>query len=261
MLAIYPSVLTQRFNLRRMQYLCERFEKSPNITETCAVADHLGVCYGNRDAAIIPSVQAVLLRMYAYVKDWFDYRDDLAIELWMAPAAVDLQYMTCLPCDRDFACAPGSRDGKHIILLASPLSGGRNRDRNRFSSVLAHEIAHHVIADISRATAFTMQRKERLDVPMWLEEGLCQLIQGEVNPALQAQFAREIAGTTEWFPLESLWNDLSDCEDVHRAYLQAYKEARALVEKRGKADVVRSLYLNRTHSVDWKAFPEEDARR
>jgi DNA phosphorothioation-dependent restriction protein DptG len=93
--------------------------------------------------------------------------------------------------------------------------------------------------------------KEKRDVPMWLEEGLCQLIRCEVNPVCRAEFDMGIACTTEWYALDEMWNDLSACEDVNRAYLQAYKEARDLVEKRGKADVIRSLYLNRVNHVSW----------
>jgi hypothetical protein len=248
---ITPSLLARRFELPGTQYLCERLEKSPNINEACSVAGHLSICYSNRDETIIPLVQDSLLKMYGYVKDWFNYRSDIAIELWMAPEAVDLQYMTCLPCDDGFACAPGRRDGRNVMLLASPLSGGKNADEKRLSAVLAHEIAHHFITAISHATVFTMKRKEKLDVPMWLEEGLCQLIQCEVYPACQAEFDKGIACITEWYPLDDLWNDLSACEDVNKAYLQAYNEARILIAKRGKAEVVRLLYLNRANYVNW----------
>lgn len=250
---ISPSLLARRFELQRTQYLCERFEKSPNINEECSVTGHLGICYSARDESIIPSVRDTLLKMYAYVKNWFNYLGDIAIELWMAPELVDLQYMACLPCGDGFACAP-SRDGKNVILFVSPLSGGRNADENRFSTVLAHEIAHHFITSISRSTVITMKRKEELDMPMWLEEGLCQLIQCEVNPACLPEFDKGIACTTEWYSLDDMWNDLSACEDVNRAYLQAYKEARHLVEKRGRAAVIRSLYLNRAYYVGWNNF-------
>jgi hypothetical protein len=245
------SELQQRFDLRRTQYLCERFEKSPHITEKCSVAGHLSICYGDRDTSIVPSVQDVLLGVYAYVKDWFDYRGDLAIELWMAPETVDLQYRTCLPCDDCFACAPGTRDGMNVILIVSPLAHGRNADKGRLSAVLAHEITHHFVTDISHSTIFAMKRRERQDVPMWLEEGLAALIMGEVYPALRQRFDEAVAGTREWYPLEDMWHDLSSCEDANRAYLQAYRETRALVERMGKGEVIRLLYLNRTHYVNW----------
>jgi hypothetical protein len=240
--------------LSRTQYICERFDKSPNINTECSITEYLSICHSHRDTSIIPLVRDSLLKMYAYVKEWFNYRGDIAIELWMAPEAVDLQYMTCLPCDDGFACAPGSRDGRNVILLVSPLSGGKNADENRLSAVLAHEIAHHFITAISHSTVFTMKRKEKRDVPMWLEEGLCQLIQCEVNPACRAEFDKGIACITEWYASDDLWNDLSDSEDVNKAYLQAYKAARALIEKRGKEEVIRLLYLNRAYYVSWNSF-------
>jgi hypothetical protein len=102
-----------------------------------------------------------------------------------------------------------------------------------------------------------MRRKESMDVPMWLEEGLCQLIQSEVNPSLQVKWAEDIARTTKWYPLQDLWNDLSSCEDVNTAYLQAYKETTALVKKKGKARIIQLLYLNRTHHVNWNDLSSE----
>lgn len=257
-ISIDSSLLEQRFNLRRTQYLCERFEKSPNITEDSSVAGHLSVCYSKRDTSIIPSIQDLLLRMYMYVKGWFAYRGDIAIELWMAPETIDLQYMTCLPCDEGFACAPGSRNGTNVILLVSPLAGGRNADRDRLSAVLAHEITHHFVTDISRSTVFAMKRKEKQDVPMWLEEGLCQLIQSEVSPSFKTRFAEAIARTTKWYSLEDMWHDLADFEDANTGYLQAYKETSALIEKKGKAEIIRLLYLDRTHYVNWNNLSSEE---
>lgn len=256
---IAPSILARRFELPRTQYICDRFEKSPNISEECSVTGHLSICYSHRDASFIPKVGDLLLQMYACVKNWFSYPGDIAIELWVAPEVVDLQYMTCLPCDGGFACAPGSRGGKNVILLVLPLSGGKTVDGNRLSTILAHEIAHHFITAISHATVYTMMRKEKLDVPMWLEEGLCQLIQCEVNPVCRDEFAKGIGSIKNRYALDEMWNDLSDCEDVKKAYLQAYSETKTLVEKRGKVDVIRSLYLNRAYYVSWNDFPEKGA--
>ena len=247
--------LQQRFERRKTQYLCERLEKSPNITEECYAAPHLCISYAPRDVSVLPSVRDTFLETYGYVKNWFGYRGDLAIDLWTAPEVVDLEYMTCMPCGDGYMCAPGTRNGAAIIPFVSPLSSGKNADRDRFSAVLAHEIAHHFVSDISRATIFSMKRKENLDVPLWLEEGLCQVIQGEVSPSFATKCAREIARTTEWYILEDLWNDLSACGDESKGYLQAYKETRAIVGKKGKAGIIRLLYLNRTHYVNWNDLP------
>lgn len=241
--------------LRRTQYLCERFEKSPNITEERSVADHLSIWYSTRDTTIIPMLSAVFLDMYRFVKSWFGYRGDLSIHLWVAPTLEDLQFMTCTPCFEGYACAPGTKNGGNVILIDSPLLGGRNSDEERLSAVLAHEISHHFVTDISRSTLFAMQRKANLDVPIWLEEGLGTVIMAEVGPSLRARFAKQISETTEWYSLEDMWHDLTCCEDANRAYLQAYKESKTLVEERGKAEIVRLLYLNRTHYINWNDLP------
>nr|NJM04526.1 GNAT family N-acetyltransferase [Desulfobacula sp.] len=172
---IAQSLLEQRFNLRRTQYLCERFEKSPNITEECFITNHLSICYSDSDVSIIPELCSLFLRMYLFTKNWFDYWGDMAIQLWVAPDPDDLKFMTCMPCAEGYACAPGTRNGAHIILIDSPLIGGKNSGKDRLSAVLAHEICHHFVTDISHATLFTMKRQENRDVPMWLEEGLGSL--------------------------------------------------------------------------------------
>ena len=174
----------------------------------------------------------------------------MAFDLWMAPKVIDLQYMTCLPCDEGFFCAPGNRGERKIILFISPLSSQKNADKSSLTGCLAHEIAHHIIQDISRATILTMKRKEDFDLPMWLEEGLCQLIQSEVYPSLQWYFTEDIVGKVPRYPLEELWNDLSSCEDARTAYLQAYRETIALMAAIGKSGVIQLLNLNRTHDVN-----------
>jgi hypothetical protein len=175
----------------------------------------------------------------------------------MAPTVADLEYMICMACGDGYMCAPGTQNGANVILFVSPLSSEKNADRDRFSAVLAHEITHHFVSDISRATMFSMKRKENLDVPLWLEEGLCQVIQSEVSPSLAAGWADEIAKTVEWYAIEDLWNDLSACGDERKGYLQAFKETKAIVAKKGKAEVIRLLYLNRTHYVSWSDLPHE----
>ena len=256
MAVIDQTLLQRRFDLRRTQYLCERLEKSPNLRKEYSVAPHLRISCAARDASILPSVGEVFLQQYAYVKDWFGFRGDMAIDLWMAPEVVDLEYMTCMPCDDGYMCAPGMRNGAHIIPFVSPLTSLKNADTVRFSAVLAHEITHHFVRDISQATIFSMKRKESLDLPLWLEEGLCEVIQSEVNPSLQAKWDEEIAKVATWYPLEDLWNDLSTCGDEGKGYLQAYRETKAIVERRGKVEIIGLLYLNRTHYVKWSDLPQ-----
>ena len=255
--SIDQSILKRRFDLRRTQYLPERFMRSPNITERCSVSDHLHISYAVQDASALPLIQESLLLAYRYAKDWFGYRCDISLDLWVAPEVVDLQFMTCLPCDEGLFCAPADQNGMKTILFVSPLSCKRNAEKDCLSGLLAHEITHHVVADISHATLFSMKRKEEVDVPMWLEEGLCQLIQSEVHSSLRHKWGTDIAATSDWYNLEDLWNDLSSCEDVRTAYLQAYNETKTLLKTKGKTEIIQLLYLNRTNKIDWNDFHHE----
>ncbi|MGD9210011.1 MAG: hypothetical protein PVI90_04515 [Desulfobacteraceae bacterium] len=249
------QTLEKRFAQRKTQYLCERFEKSPNITKERSITDYLSICYSDQDASIIPTLCDLFFQMYMFVKKWFDYQGDITIQLWIAPTVEDLQFMTCMPCSEGYACAPGKIYGAHIILIDSPLLGGKNSNEKRLSAVLAHEICHHFVTKISRSTLFTMKRKENLDVPMWLEEGLGIVIMTEVNPGLQKIFEERIAQTTKWYFLDEIRNDLSDCKDSNRAYLQAYNETKKLIKHRGKSDLIHLLYLNRIYHINWNDLP------
>jgi hypothetical protein len=252
---IAPSLLNQRFALRETQYLCERFDVSPNISEERFAADHLTVRYSCTDVPIVPALCKVFAQMYLWVKDWFGFRGDIAQELWVAPSVEDLQFMTCMPCGEGYACAPGTKNGADIIVIDSPSLGGKNSDEGRLSAVLAHEISHHFISAISRCTPFTMKRKENLDVPMWLEEGLATVVMSEVYPSLRTKFEERISLSTAWYPLVDMYDDLSSCDEPDKAYLQAYKETKALIDCNGKAKIVKLLFLNRTHEIGWNELP------
>jgi len=251
------KLMQRRLNLEKFQYLCERFERSPNITDEYSVAPHLRIEYASRDVSILSSIAEILLKDYEHVKNWFGFRGDLAIDLWMAPEIADLEYITGMRCADGYMCAPGARNGGNVIPFVSPLASTKNADRMHFSAVLAHEITHYFISNISQATIFHMKRKESGDLPLWLEEGLCQLVSSEVNPSFAVKWDEEITEVDTWHPLEDLWNDLSACENATIGYLQAYKETRDVVKRRGKAEIIALLYLNRTHYVEWTDLTRE----
>lgn len=216
---------------------------------------YLRITYAPQDAPALPLIVESFLRGYEYATEWFDRQGSMPFDLWMAPDVDDLRYMTCRPHDETFFCAPGDRDGYHIILFVSPLARPTSAGRDRLPGVFAHEITHHLVRDISGATPFSMKRKERGDVPMWLEEGLCQYMESEVCPSLRESWSGRIAAVTEWYDWGELWNDLSSCEDVGKAYLQAYGKVRALLETKGRVEIIRLLYLNRTREADWADLP------
>jgi RimJ/RimL family protein N-acetyltransferase len=249
---IDQTTLKHRFELRKSKFISERFEKSPNITEQYDVSDHLRICYGLRDEAILPFVGESFSRAYIFVKDWFGHNDNVAFDLWMAPELIDLQYMTCLSCNDTSFFAPGDRDGRHIMLFVSPLRCSLMSCEERLPGLLAHEISHHMIREISQATSLSMKRKEKQDVPMWLEEGLCQYIDGEISSSIDGVHVGKVTGIEKRYDIHELWNDLSSCEEPDIAYLQAYEATRSVLATKGKAEIIRLLYLNRTHGTDWE---------
>lgn len=92
---------------------------------------------------------------------------------------------------------------------------------------------------------------------MWLEEGLCQVIQGALHPAFRCRCLERMADISDWYDLDELWNDLSACEDVDKAYLQAYGRTRTLLKACGKAEMIRLLHHAKIHPVDWNRLAKQ----
>lgn len=251
------ALLNQRFALGEKQYISECFVKSPNITETRHVTNELLLSYAPKDSNILALVEGPYRKAYALAKGWFKYGEEMALDLWMAPEVADLQYMTGQLCDAKWFCAPGHRNGRRIILFVSPLSCAANSWPGRLAGCLGHEICHHLLEKITGSTVFTMKRKEEQGLPMWLEEGLCQVIQAELDPAFRRKCLKQKDEMRNLYELEDLWNDLSSCEDVHKAYLQAYKQTQALLDAYGKAEIIRLLYYSGSHAVDWNRMARE----
>ena len=253
------TTMNRRFSLRNSCRIADRLEKSPNITERYSISTHLDIHYAPQDATILPLIQESLLDAYGIVKTWFNYSNDLAISLWMAPEVKDLQYMVCIPCADSYFFAPGARDGINIIVFVSPLTCRLNHNEIRMTALLAHEITHHIIRAIAQASTDATIRKQNLDMPMWLEEGLCQLMECEVHPSIEDKFIKSINEISQWYDLEDLWNDLSSCSDTNSAYLQAYFATQRLVNKIGQAEVLTLLSLNRDHKTDWRELTKSNA--
>lgn len=66
---------------------------------------------------------------------------------------------------------------------------------------------------------------------MWLEEGLCQLIQSEVCSSFRDKLATDIATTSLWYAVSDLWNDLSAHDDVKTDLLLIYRSSFRTYEK------------------------------
>lgn len=245
------ELLEQRYALAASQPISQRFAKSPNITASRRFTQELLLSYAPQDSPVVPLVEEACLKALAYARHWFDHAEDLALDLWMAPGVADLEYICCQRSDARWFCAPGHREGRAVVLFVSPLACGDNAEPNRLAGCLGHEITHHLLQGITGATVYTMRRKEEQDLPMWLEEGLCQVIQGALDPVFQHRCAARLTEISKWFDPDALWNDLSACEDVAAAYLQAYRQTLTLLETYGKAELLRLLHRSTCHPVDW----------
>jgi len=157
--------LNKRLELRKTRCISERFEKSPNLNVHCVVSDHLHIRLAARDVTALALIQESFHRAHECVQNRFGWRSDMVFDLWMAPDVIDLRYMTCLPCDETFFCAPGNRDGMHVILFVSPLSCPKNADKDRLCCLLAQEIARHVVRDISQASMTPTRREAVRNMP------------------------------------------------------------------------------------------------
>jgi hypothetical protein len=135
----------------------------------------------------------------------------------------------------------------------SPREYKTPRRKSRFIGCLVHEITHHFIQAQTKATFLSMERKQNMDLPMWFEEGLCQVIQCEVDTQLLHILTGQLQSIKKWYSFEDLWNDLSACDDVKTAYLQAFMAMKHLFERYGKDYIKKILLMNAQKSVDWLA--------
>jgi len=246
--------LPKRFELRKTKYLPERVKISPNITQSIIVKEHLSICFAPADSNIVDSVSEALISAYDIAKNWFGINYEVPIQLWIAPELIDMNYMLCNNCPNDLFCAPGKKNGYGIIAFQSPRTGKRNRIPERLKSLLGHEISHHMILDISGATNLAMTRRINNDLPMWLEEGICQIVQADLNPQYKVLFNQQIEANQIWYKQVDLWDDLSSCNDVPKAYLQGYRDACRIINEYGKDRIISLLKQNKNKTIDWGIY-------
>jgi hypothetical protein len=246
------AVEKHSFEFRDQFKICE---PSTDLTVTLLVNDYLSICYCPDDRDIILLMRDILLDSYNYVKNWFHYGSNLMIELRIMPAAERAPDATNpFSLDAPYPASLEIQDWKNIISFLTPLSPDHNRDINFFSGLLAHLIAHHFITAISGTASYHTEPRRYPNVPVWLEEGLCQVIQGEVDQGFRLECFRKIKGISVWPDLRHIWNGLSSSSDLSLADLQAYWNVYQIVLDGRKAEIIRLLRLNRLHNVNWKTL-------
>lgn len=256
---ITPFLLQQRFELRTKfgALMPERLAKSPNLTNRHDIDDQLRITHAEADLQVLPFLEEVFIAAYHHAKNWFGGIEGMKFDLWVAPDLVDLQYMLGLACPETFFCAPGVRGGWRIVAGLSPRAYQNPRRPLRYTGCLVHEISHHIIREKAGATLLSMRRRELGDLPMWVEEGLCQVVECELDADLAGGLQERIRETRKRLDFEDLWDDLSFCEEAELAYLQAYQAIQELLRIRGKEYLLELLSMNAVRKVDWRAVAGE----
>lgn len=240
------------FEFRKEVTLCER---SRDLTVSLLINDYLSISYCPDDGDIILYMRDILLDSYNHVKNWFHYGSNLILELRIIPAAEQARGATNpFPLNAPYPASLEIQDWKNIISFLSPLSPDHNRDINFFSGLLAHLIAHHFITAISGTASYHTKPRLYPNVPVWLEEGLCQVIQGEVDQDFRHRCFGRMQDIAAWPDLRHIWNDLPCSSYFSTAQLQAYWSVYQIVRDGRKAEIIRLLRLNRLHHVKWKSL-------
>lgn len=107
--------------------------------------------------------------------------------------------------------------------ISVPIASKEQINLRHLKRALRHEYVHAVVAELSGSRC-----------PAWLDEGLAQLIEGEVNPLLGPALRKWIKRNSA-LPLHSLENGFTLLDDdlVPAAYAQSLFVARTLVNRRG----------------------------
>lgn len=244
------TAVKHSFEYRNELKLCET---SRDLAVTLLINDFLSISYSPEDACIALAMRDVLLDSYNYVKNWFHYGSNLIIELRVTPLD-DAQGITPLPCNASYHFSLEVHDWKNIITFPSPRSPGHDKNINFFSGLLAHLIAHHFITALSGTASYHTKPRHYPNVPVWLEEGLCLAIQGEVDQDFRHLCFHKMQDVIAWPDLRHIGNNLPSCSNLSAAHLQAYWNVYQVLRAGRKSEILRLLRQNRLHHVNWKTL-------
>ncbi len=127
--------------------------------------------------------------------------------------------------------------------ISIPLRNNKSININEMKRALKHEYAHAIIADLSNFRC-----------PAWLDEGVAQILEGQVNPVLGPAL-RNWVGANELLPLSWLMNGFTSLENklVPVAYAQSLFATRKIMEDKGFETIIEYLSLLK------KNYPEKEA--
>ncbi|MCB0325137.1 MAG: hypothetical protein KDD69_16245 [Bdellovibrionales bacterium] len=128
--------------------------------------------------------------------------------------------------------------------ITIPLTKANAWERDELHRALRHEYVHAVIAELSDYRC-----------PAWLDEGVAQLLEGQINPLLGPALRRWV-GLNPAIPLEWLQNGFTTLESAYvpAAYAQSLFATRKLIQQHGFQSVTNYLADLRKGVVERKAF-------
>jgi hypothetical protein len=128
--------------------------------------------------------------------------------------------------------------------ISIPYGQGKAMKAADLNQTLRHEYLHAVMAELSGFRC-----------PAWLDEGLAQMIEGKVNPALLPALKKWLKNN-EAIPLSKLKRGFTrlDKSQVAVAYAQSYLAGKYLVDKFGYPAVVKYMENLRDRHEDGQAF-------
>ncbi len=147
--------------------------------------------------------------------------------------------------DSTFAGAPFCDDVKALIIVQSPGADARNGDQTRMKRVIAHEITHHLAAEITGSRKTLGDGNVNKYIPAWLDEGLAEVVCKTVcglNADL-SEAAIHFQQCTHPMTFSQMNLHLDDLVSDLRQIAFSYSTAAVytLVRKRGIRDVFRNL--------------------
>ncbi|MBP9837445.1 MAG: hypothetical protein KBC84_01895 [Proteobacteria bacterium] len=128
--------------------------------------------------------------------------------------------------------------------ISIPLPQNKVVNFSELERALRHEYTHSVIAQISDYKC-----------PAWLDEGIAQILEGDVNPIL-APSLRKWVNNSPLLPLDWLNNGFTTLEEhvVPVAYAESLYITKKLVDQKGYPAIVKYLKLLKEEAPENYAF-------
>jgi hypothetical protein len=116
--------------------------------------------------------------------------------------------------------------------VSIPVSKEKRPNLVELRRAIRHEYTHAVVAELSGKRC-----------PAWLDEGLAQMMEGDVNPLLGPALRKWNTANAEAMPLEWLQNGFMGLNDqiVPAAYAQSLFSTRLIIERLGYTAVLKYL--------------------